>query len=168
MNGLTKYTKKKEMNQKGKNYKTNYMKKYLLIFALLLGAVSSWGQSKADQAAVLQKCIDLSALESSYAIDANGQGEQLVVLIPKFAFPTDLAVTKFEKPLRFLDKAAIYDQQLKQVLFIGKFEVGATSASVEIFNYHNFTGTGGSDKASIELAKTGGAWNVVTSNLEKN
>jgi len=35
------------------------MKRFLLIFALLLGAVSSWGQTVADQAAVLQKCIDL-------------------------------------------------------------------------------------------------------------
>lgn len=39
------------------NFKTNYMKKYLLIFALLLGAVCSWGQKAGDPAMVLQKSL---------------------------------------------------------------------------------------------------------------
>ena len=55
--------------------KLNNMKRYLLIFALLLGTVSSWGQTVADKAAVLQKCIDLPALESAYAVDASGNPE---------------------------------------------------------------------------------------------
>jgi hypothetical protein len=130
--------------------------------------VSSWGQTKADQAAVLQKCLDLPALESAYAKDINGQPEQLVVMEPGFVFVNDLPVTKFEMSLRFMTKNSIYNQKIDNVLFIGKFEVGATNASVALVYYRNFTGKWNPTKATIELTKSGDTWNVISSNIENN
>jgi len=47
--------KKKEMNHKMKTYKLHTMKRFLLNFALQLGAVSSWGQTAGEHTALEQK-----------------------------------------------------------------------------------------------------------------
>jgi hypothetical protein len=159
---------KKEIYQNIKTEKNKNMKRYLLIIAMLLGAFSSWGQTKADQAAVLQKCIDLPALESLYAKDATGNPEQLCILQPKFAFPANLEVTKFAKAFRLVTKAQVYEQGINNFIYLDKFDVGETTASVRLFYYRNYTSTLISIKVSVELTKTGSAWNVVNSNIEKN
>lgn len=141
------------------------MKRYLLIFAMLSGAVCSWGQSKTDQAAVLQKCIDLPALESAYTTPNK---DALVVVQSSLGIPTDLAVTKFGKALSWFTKQDVKDRGLKNYLYIGRWEVGAGKATVSIYYYRNAFDLENSVKLELELTKTGDTWDIVTSNIEAN
>jgi hypothetical protein len=166
MNGdNSKKTMKNKINHTMKNIKTNYMKNYLLIFVLLLGAVSSWGQTTADQAAVLQKCIDIPELESAYT---SAKIEQLVVVQSGLGIPDNLAITKLGKSVLFLTKEAVKGNGLKNYLYIGRWEVGSSKATVAIYFYKNGFDLANSVKIEAELAKTGDTWNIVTSNIERN
>jgi hypothetical protein len=145
--------------------KTNNMKRYLFIFALLLGAVCSYAQSKADQAGVLQKCLDLPALQSSIT---SANHDQLVVVQSALGIPTDVAVTKFGKSLQWLTKQDMKAREIKNFVYIGRWEIGAAKATVILYYYRSSTDMANPVKAEIELAKTGDTWNVLSSNIEKN
>lgn len=145
------------------------MKRYLLIFTILMGAVCSYAQSKSDQAQVLQQCIDLPSIQSSFIKDGGAKPEQLGILVPGFAFPTDLTVTKFGKNVRFLSKSDLNAEGFTDYLFISKFEVKGRSASVTLIYYRNaFSNNFSSAQLNVELSKSGDTWNVVNSNIEKN
>jgi len=160
---------KKEMNHKLKIQKLKNMKRYLLIFALLLGTVCSYAQSKTDQAQVMQLCIDLPELQSSFAKDASGNPEQLSVMLPEFPFSTDLVISKFGKPLNFLSKEDLNEKGLNNYLIIGTLEVGTNNASVVMIYYRNATSDRfTSAQVDVELKKSNNTWSVVTSNIEKN
>ncbi|MDD2304430.1 MAG: hypothetical protein PHP53_07025 [Prolixibacteraceae bacterium] len=66
------------------------MKRHLLIFVMLLGAVSSWGQTAPDMAAVLQKIITLPELQG-YLPSSNGDTQvQTVVMQYPVSFPDEV------------------------------------------------------------------------------
>lgn len=65
------------MNQEQEIYKSNNMKRYLLIFAMLLGAVSSWGQDLSKDFVVIDNsCINSQQLKTQYS------GSNTVIVMP--------------------------------------------------------------------------------------
>lgn len=79
---------KKEIKQKMNIYKKfNHMKRYLLIFAMLLGAVSSWGQNISTDFVVIDNgCDNAVQLKSQY----NGQANAYVVTLTHVMAPTQI------------------------------------------------------------------------------
>lgn len=67
------------MNHNRKLNKLKNMKRYLFIFALLLGAVSSWGQTSADFIIIDQSAPNLAQLLTQY----NGQSNMFFNENPK-------------------------------------------------------------------------------------
>jgi|APMI01.1.fsa_nt_gi hypothetical protein len=79
------------------------MKRYLMIFTILLGAVCTWGQTQNDMTALLQKCIDLPGLQSYYPLDENGKLDEVYINFwAPTIFSTDLVVTSHGEKLKFL------------------------------------------------------------------
>ena len=75
-----------------KTEKIKNMKRYLLIIALLLGAVSSWGQTIADQAVVVQKITELPDLQQYYPKNTDGSIKQLCISQFPTEFPAGVSV----------------------------------------------------------------------------
>ena len=71
------------------------MKRYYLIFIMLLGAACSWGQTQHDMTAILQKCIDLPELQPYIPIDKNGKPDEVYINYwAPTIFSIDLNVSK--------------------------------------------------------------------------
>lgn len=81
--------KEKRDDLQTENYKTNNMKHYLLIFALLLGAVSSWGLDLSKDFVVIDANCPNSCL-----VNAQYQGQPNVVVISMSQTMPPLQVTK--------------------------------------------------------------------------
>ncbi|MFN8134065.1 MAG: hypothetical protein U0Z17_02125 [Bacteroidales bacterium] len=79
------------------------MKRYYLIFIMLLGAACSWGQTQHDMTAILQKCIDLPELQPYIPIDKNGKPDEVYINYwAPTIFSIDLNVSKNGERLKFL------------------------------------------------------------------
>lgn len=141
------------------------MKKYLLIFALLLGAVSSWGQTTADQAAVLQKCIDLPELQQHYPVNTDGTHQEIYIMQHAVNFPGNIEVSKFGKKPVFLDKDSMYNGNAKGFFLFETFKISADIAEVSLlYNLKTQQGYRAVD-VQLELHKEAGNWNVSETNI---
>ena len=140
--------------------KLNNMKRYLLIFALLLGAVSSWGQTVADQAAVLQKCLDLPGLQQYYP--AN---QQVYIMQYPYVFPAGITVTKSGKPVQLVDRAVIAGNDAKAYFLFHTFSAGGNTANVKFDFYYNFSANKTIMSGTVLMVKNGDIWNVTETKL---
>lgn len=142
------------------------MKRYLLIFALLLGAVSSWGQTVPDQAAILQACIDLPELQQHYPVNTNGTHQEIYIMQHAVYFPVDIEVSKFGKKPVFLDKESMYNGNVKGFFLFEVFENTAGIAKINLlYNLKVQQGYRAVD-VKLELHKEDGNWNVFESKLK--
>lgn len=141
------------------------MKRYLLIFALLLGAVCSKAQASGDQVAVLQKCLDLPDLQQYYPMGADQNSREVYVLQAPFAFPAGLQVSKFSKPVQFIDRAEILDKQAIAYFAFRTFSITGTTANVTFDFYYTLTINKTVRKYTLALNKTGEAWTITDTKL---
>lgn len=136
------------------------MKKYLLIFALLLGAVSSWGQTVPDQAAVVQKCLDLPGLEQYYP--AN---QQVYIMQYPYVFPAGLIVSKFGKPVQLVDRAVIAGKDAKAYFLFQSFSVEGNTANVKFDFYYNYSANKTYLNGTVILVKNSDIWTVTDTKM---
>jgi len=143
------------------------MKKYLLIFAFLLGAVSSWGQTVADQAAVVQKCIMAPSISKLIKCDPTGVPVSLYVLQGSAAIPAGLDVNYFGRKLEIITAAEIVSKNVDSYFSFNRLDVSSNTASVTF----DFTYSGNSGKQvvelSLELQKTGSEWIISQTNEKR-
>lgn len=86
---------KNNMNQNSKPEKLNNMKRYLLIFAMLLGAVCSWGQDLSKDFVVIDKsCPNSPQLMAQYKGQSNLLVLALIEVMPPNQIATALIGTK--------------------------------------------------------------------------
>lgn len=81
------------MNHNRKLNKLKNMKRYLLIFALLLGAVCSNAQSATDKANVLQQCFALPQFTQHYKLDPTGVPLTLYAVATNVQLPQGLDIS---------------------------------------------------------------------------
>ena len=137
------------------------MKRYLLIFALLLGAVCSYAQSKTDQAAVLQQCLDLADLQQYYPPSpVMNTREQVYVVQNASAFPAGLQLTKFDKPVKFIERASEVVNQSVACFVFHTFNITGNTANVTFDFYYTYVRTKAVFNCTVALTRTGAAWTV--------
>jgi hypothetical protein len=156
---------KKEMIQKLTIYKLINMKRYLLIIAMLLGAVSSWGQVANDQAAVLQKIIDLPDLQQYYPKGPDQNQEQVYVVQLPYAFQANIQLTKFGKPVKFLDSAKPLDKQTVAYFQFESLTFSGNTATAKFVFYYTYIRTQASFLGTVTLNKTGENWIITDTKL---
>jgi hypothetical protein len=83
------------------------MKKQFAMLTLMFLIVNSFGQNLSDQAAVLQKCIDLKDIQNYLPLDADGTPAAMRIMQHAVTFPRDLEISKSGKQVKFLSKDQI-------------------------------------------------------------
>jgi hypothetical protein len=168
LNWAKQKTNEKEMNQNMKTEKNKNMKRYLLIIALLLGAVSSRGQVVSDQAAVLQKIIDLPGLQQYYPKNSDGSLKQLCIS----QFPTEFAagvMAGFDaSKVVFRTREAITANQAEAYFMFRSFNLDQSTCTAVVNYFYNFNYASGQFNivtCNIELQQSGTVWNVTNLNL---
>ena len=156
------------MNQNIKSEKLNNMKRYLLIIAMLLGAVSSWGQIVSDQATVLQKIIDLQGLQQYYPKNGDGSMKQLCISRFPTEFPAGVMAGFDASKVVFRTREAITATQAEAYFMFRSFNLQSGTCTAVVNYFYNFNYTSGQFNIvtyNIELQKTADGWNVTNLNL---
>jgi len=143
------------------------MKSYLLIFALLLGAVSSWGQTVADQAAVLQKILDQPDLQQYYPLAPDQSREQVYVVQAPYAFPAGLQLSKFGKSVQFIANAKTLDNQSVAYFEFQALSINGNTADASFDFYYTLIRNKALFKCTVVLKKTGNDWSITETNLNR-
>jgi hypothetical protein len=147
------------MNHKLKIHKLKNMKRYLLIFALVLGAVSSWGQTVADQAAVLQKCLGLPQVSSHYQLDPTGIPVSLYA-VSSAHLPAGLDLSYNNRKVSFGTQAQMDAIKADAYFIFTAFELTGDRASVSYDYCFNCNSSKQVLQLNLKLQKAGGAWAV--------
>ncbi len=144
------------------------MKKYLLIFAILLGTVCSWGQTQNDMTAILQKCIDLPELQQYLPLDNNGKPDGLYINYwAPTLFSTDLNVTKTGETLRFLPMSQT-SATFENAYFLFKMTEITPSFAIVIFEYtYDFKTQPDVLEVKLTLEKTNDIWAVSDTQISR-
>jgi hypothetical protein len=150
---------KKEMNQKLTKYKFRNMKRYLLIFALLLGAVCSRAQVANDQAAVLQKCFSLPQVSKYYKLDPLGRPVSLYA-VAAVQLPAGLDLSYNGCKVTFGTQAQMDAIKADVYLIFTAFEVAGDQAGVSFDFCFNCNSGKQVTQLNLKLQKAGGLWNI--------
>ena len=140
--------------------KTNNMKRYLIIFALLLGAVCSFGQSKADQAAVVQKCMMAPQVSQHLKFDPTGVPVSLYVVQGQAVLPADLDVDYFGRKVEIVTLPEILRKNAPAYFSFNRLDVRPDGASISFDLTCNDNTGKNVIQYTIELQKAAGVWNI--------
>jgi hypothetical protein len=143
------------------------MKRYLLIFALMLGVVCSFAQSKTDQAAVLQKIIDLTDLQQYYPKSPDGIDEKVYIVQQPVAFPAGIQLSKFGQPVQFIDNAGILDNLSVAYFVFQTFTITGNTADVTFDFYYTYTTNKALFQCSALLNKNDDTWTISNAKLNR-
>jgi hypothetical protein len=131
------------------------------------GPASAEMQTASDQADVLQKCLDLAALQNLYPKNADGTYKQLTVMQHGVAFQMSIGVTHGGQSVSFMDKAQVNSSNLDAYFYFHEFQLDQNVAKVDfIFHYDQLSGSPKMQVVSVELVKSATGWNIVQSKLE--
>ena len=144
------------------------MKRYLLIIALLLVAASSWGQISNDQAAVLQKILELPDLQQYYPKNGDGSLKQICIMQYTTAFSAEVTAALDASKVVFRSREAITANQTEAYFIFRSMTLEAGSANASFTYFYNFDYTSNQSKmltVNIDLQKSGTTWSVTNVNL---
>ena len=140
-------------------------KLYMFIFFVFI-SICSIGQTRNDQALILQKCIDLPELQLSYPVVADGTISQIYVMQHGVSFPVDIKVTKSGKPLAFVSKSDINDRQIESYFLFWTFDIVNDQAHVQ-FTYNSSKNEKKATIVELNLQKENNVWTIVNSKIEE-
>lgn len=135
------------------------MNKFLLIFALVLGAVSSWGQTATDQTAVLQKCLRLTQVTQHYQLDPLGIPVSLYA-VAAVQLSAGLDLSYNGRKVTFGTQAQMDAIKADGYFIFTAFEMAGDQASVSYEYCFNCNSGKQVIQLNLKLQKAGGVWNI--------
>lgn len=105
------------------------MNKFIFLILLISNTLLSVGQTFEDKQDIIQKCIDFKELQKYF----THENKQLIIL-DNGVVSSDLTLIKFDKPVKFMTKEALFFYDEKSYLDFAKFDLKASSSYVE-FEY---------------------------------
>jgi len=117
--------------------KLKNMKRFLLIFALLLGAVCSWGQTVADQEKVLQKCLGIDQIAMHYDLDVAGIPRSLFAINNSAELGQGLQVNYCGRLLAFINQETLQQTKPDAYFTINDLVIPGNSAEVNLIYRYN-------------------------------
>lgn len=144
------------------------MKKFLLIFVILLGVVCSRGQNTNDMTVVLQKCIDLPDLQQYYPLDENGKPDELYINYwAPTLFSTDLIVSKNGVNLNFLPMSQM-SATIENAFFLFKICEITPSFAMLVFEYtYDFKTQPKVLEVKLTMQKTNDVWYISDTQISR-
>ncbi len=130
-------------------------------------AISSLGMAQApgDASALLQKCVDLPALQESFT-GPDGQTPGVLHVMECTLPFSPQEVEKFGNPLSPVSKMEVQDPQVSDYLQFYLFEVNESAARVD-FKYYRKDRDAGVVQVYLECVKSGGNWEVTTQKIRE-
>lgn len=101
----------------------------LFLFMGIMGSHSVKAQTTNDQAAVLQKCMDLPALQQYFPRNSDSGYKELVVMQHGVSFPANISVTHGGDSPLFKSKGQIANDANDAYFYFNSFNVMPNSAS---------------------------------------
>jgi hypothetical protein len=148
--------------------KKQNMKNFTLITLFTLATCFAVGQSRQDQAQVLQHCIDLPGLQKYYPMNDEGKPKQICILQHGVSFPPDIEVSKFGKSVLLCDKSQIAALGINSYFLFWEFKIDQNSAKVDfVYNYIDSGTLPKMQKMTVELQKSNDSWAIVNANMEE-
>lgn len=151
---------KKEKNFFQEIIKLKNMKRYLFIFTLLLAAASSWGQTAADQDAIVQKVLDLPGLQQYYP-----GTQQVYIMQYPYVFPASMEVSKFGQAVLLVDRSVIVDNDVKAYFLFHSLSLEGNTAIVKFDFYYNYSANKTLMSGTVTMVKNSDTWTVTNTNL---
>jgi hypothetical protein len=147
------------------------MKKIAFLLSLLLIcglALQIKAQSMNDRAMILQRCIDLPALQQYFNHNQDGTCKQLRIMQHGVSFETDLPVSKSGKALTYMTKTEIIDSKADAFFLFHTLTINQLTATVSFVYYLNYT-QNQDDLVAVNLVmqKTGDSWNITETSIER-
>jgi hypothetical protein len=143
------------------------LKKSLFTLCLLLSASNFlFAQAQNDETLVLQKCIELPALQQYYALNTTSANQVNIMQYP-VTFSA-IVTSSFSTGVAFLSPAQITIANVEQYFSFRRFNISQNLANASIvffYNYNHITGQFNMITINIDLEKINGVWNVTNSNI---
>ena len=151
---------KKDMIMKLITLKTSVTAFALAIFSL------GMAQAPGDASALLQKCVDLPALQEYFSGENGQTPDALHVMECTLPFSAQ-GVEKFGNPLGSISKMEVQDPQYSDYLQFYLFEINESAARVD-FKYYRKDRDPGVVQVYLECVKSGGNWEVTTQKIRED
>ena len=138
----------------------NTMKKYLFIFALLLGTVSSWGQNAADQENVLAKCLGVPQVTAHYDADVAGIPSSLYALKAPGIILPGVTVKYSGTVLAFISEEVLSQVRPDGYFTFTQLNITGSTADVKFTYSYNCNTVKQVIGLRVALKKTDGTWTI--------
>ncbi len=148
--------------------KTAVMRKLLLFIILFFGAQSVFAQEpdKGQLTQVIQKCIDLPALQQAFPVDNLGNVQQLhVYYYHPVLVPTDILLSKGGKTLQFNEVTQPLIEITRPFFLFHSVNVERNTASVTLSFYYDHANGQKKISVSVALQKTNDTWSISSSTI---
>lgn len=144
------------------------MKKFTLIILLITTSICIYGQSRQDQAQILQQCIDLPELQQYFPIGNDATPKQICILQHGVSFPSAIEAAKFGKSVQLMDKKQLSESGTNSYFLFWEFKTDQNAAHVDfVYNYIGSDSQPKMQRVILELQKRGEVWIVVKTNIEE-
>lgn len=141
----------------------------LTIFLMMSAFSLLSAQTLIDQEQVLQKCVDIPALQKYYSLDNVGNPNQLHVINYLVSFPANMDVSHAGHQLVFLTREEISANKIEDYFIFRQFEITGGKATVNLNFFYDYNYSNNQFKilmVSIELDKVGSEWSIITSDMK--
>lgn len=139
----------------------------IILSFLMLVNVKGYSQLQDDQAAIIQKCVDLPSVNQYLLKNSDSTYKDLHIMNFPFSFEEGISSIKFSLPIYFNSRSEI--QNIKPDMFwaFKKFSITNTEASI-IFeiNYNRLSNSANFLFVNVDLTKTNGKWNIMNSTIK--
>ena len=135
-------------------------------------ALQNFNLSSVEMQSILQKCLDLPAMQQYYPVDATKAQLPVNIMQLPIAFPTNVVVNKGGQRVNFIETSkAEYAHRNNPAAYAMFRTIEHTGETVKVhFNYFYKTGSEHALKplfVVVELKKAGADWKVVTSSVKE-
>lgn len=115
-----------------------------------------------DETLILQKCLDLPAIQDYFPSNADGSKQQVKVIQFPYEFSSGVSLSKFDAPVLFAGRGE-FNYAEAFVNFDSLSINGAEASAVFTITYNRNSRPPSVVKISVTLQKTDGQWNVINS-----
>jgi hypothetical protein len=145
------------------------MKKSLLVILLIGWAgINLCAQSIKEKSSVLQKCLDISEMNTYYPGD-NIESSKKIIYIMQYpiAFEDGVVANKFEHSVLFKTRPEIYSAKAEYFFLFKNFDINDKSANISFIFYYDYSANKKMVEGNVVLEKIDGEWIIVSKNIER-
>jgi len=138
----------------------------ILLPVFLLISSTGYAQSQTELAAVVQTCLDLQELQDNLPVDQNGIMKPAVVMQRDISLPADLAVMKFNQPLKLMSRGEIVNNLTDTYFMFNKLNINVPTALAEFVLVHGGKENPVYTEVSLQLKKTDDIWQITQKSIK--